>query len=72
MSKRYSEIFGRYYDGEDVLYISNNTQNFKYLQSGLCQGDILDIFAGDNKIIFAYRKSNNMNKLYKKWNNREL
>ena len=72
--KRYSQLFGKYYDGskERVLYITDITQNLKYWQTESIWGDLLDIFAGENRMVFVYRKSNNMQDLYEKWKNHEF
>ncbi len=72
--KRYSQLFGKYYDGskERVLYITDITQNLKYWQTESIWGDLLDIFAGENRMVFVYRKSKNMQELYEKWKNHEF
>lgn len=70
--RKYSKFLGKYYEGDDVWYITNMTQNAKYWEYGNIYGDIVDIFAEDGKMIFVYRKTNNMKKLYEKWNNHEL
>lgn len=70
--REYSEVFGKYYEGNDVWYISNMEQNFKYWKHGNIFGDLVDIFPGEERMIFAYRKTNNMKKLYEKWNKHEL
>lgn len=60
--KRYSQLFGKYYDGskEKVLYLTDINQNHKYWQTESIYGDLLDIFAGEERMVFVYRKSKNM------------
>ena len=72
--KRYSQLFGKYYDGskQKVLYLTDITQNLKYWQTESIFGDLLDIFAGEDRMVFVYRKSKNMQELYEKWKNHEF
>ncbi len=71
--REYSEIFKTEYDSEEVRYIPNMTQNYKYLNNSLSSGQLVDIFCGkDNKIVFAWKKSKEMSELYKKWCDHEL
>ena len=71
--REYSDIFNTYYDSEDVRYIPNMQQNYKYLSSPLSQGQLVDIICGnENRIVFVWKKSKEMNELYKMWCNREL
>ena len=54
--KRYSQLFGKYYDGskEKVLYLTDINQNHKYWQTESIYGDLLDIFAGEERMVFVY------------------
>lgn len=72
--RRYSQLFGKYYDGskQKVLYLTDITQNLKYWQTESIFGDLLDIFAGEDRMVFVYRKSKNMQELYEKWKNHEF
>lgn len=71
--KEYSELLGIYYDSEDVRYIPNMQQNYKYLHSGKATGELVDIICGNNdRLVFVWKKSPVMNELYAKWCNHEL
>ena len=71
--KTYSELFNTYYEIEDVRLIPNMQQNYKYLNSGKANNQLVDIICGsDNKIVFVWKKSKIMDELYDKWCKREL
>lgn len=43
-------------------------QNYKYLNSSLSAGQLVDIICGnENRIVFVWKKSQQMNELYKLW-----
>lgn len=43
-------------------------QNYKYLNSSLSAGQLVDIICGnENRIVFVWKKSPQMNELYKLW-----
>lgn len=43
-------------------------QNYKYLSSSLSNGQLVDIICGnENRIVFVWKKSKEMNELYKLW-----
>ena len=66
--KEYSDVFNCEYDTEEVRYIPNMAQNYMYLNSTLSKGQLLDIIPGQNKrVVFVWRKSKEMNQLYKLW-----
>lgn len=71
--REYSDIFDWEYETEDVRYIPNMTQNYKYLNSPLSHGQLVDIICGnENRIVFVWKKSKEMNELYKLWCDRKL
>ena len=66
--KEYSDVFNCEYDTEEARYIPNMAQNYMYLNSTLSKGQLLDIIPGQNKrVVFVWRKSKEMNQLYKLW-----
>ena len=71
--REYSDIFNTYYDSEDVRYIPNMQQNYKYLISPLSHGQLVDIICGnENRIVFVWKRSKEMNELYRLWCDRKL
>ena len=71
--REYSDIFNTYYDSEDVRYIPNMQQNYKCLSSPLSHGQLVDVICGnENRIVFVWKKSKEMNELYKMWCDRKL
>lgn len=71
--KSYSDLFDYWYDSEDVRYIPNMLQNYKYLDNPKSKGQLVDIICGsDNKIVFVWNKSKEMNELYDLWCKHEL
>ena len=41
--KEYSDLFQSYYESEDVRYIPNMSQNYKYLNSDKSNGQLVDV-----------------------------
>ena len=71
--KQYSNLFHMTYEDEEVRYIPNMQQNYKYLNSTKSQGQLVDIICGnENRIVFVWRKSKEMDELYKLWCERKL
>lgn len=71
--KEFSNLFQKEYDTEEVRYIPNMQQNYKYLNSPLSNGHLIDIICGENnKIVFVWDKSSDLDKLYQMWCKREL
>ena len=58
---------------EDVRYIPNMKQNYKYLNNPKSSGQLVDIICGkDDKIVFVWKKSPEMDELYRLWCDRKL
>ena len=71
--KTYSDIFGHWYEAEEVRYIPNMKQNYRYLNSGKCKDQLVDIICGnDDKLVFVWKKSEIMDELYSLWCKRQL
>ena len=71
--REYSDIFNTEYDSEEVRYIPNMQQNYKYLSSPLSYGQLVDIICGnENRIVFVWKRSKEMNELYRLWCDRKL
>ena len=71
--REYSDIFNKEYDSDDVRYIPNMQQNYKYLSSVLSNGQLVDIICGkENRIVFVWKKSKETNELYRLWCDRKL
>lgn len=69
----YSELFNCYYEADDCICVPNMQQNYKYLQSGKANGQLMDIVCGDNnKILFVWKKSEVTKELYDLWCLRKL
>ena len=70
---QYSDLFHTTYNDEDVRYIPNMQQNYKYLNSEKSNGQLVDIICGnENKIVFVWKKSQQMDELYRLWCDRKL
>ena len=70
---QYSDLFHTTYNDEDVRYIPNMQQNYKYLNSAKSNGQLVDIICGnENKIVFVWKKSKEMDELYRLWCDRKL
>jgi hypothetical protein len=71
--RNYSELFNKYYETEEVRFIPNMQQNYKYLNSGKANNQLVDIICGeDNRLVFVWNKSEVMNELYSLWCERKL
>lgn len=71
--KKRSNLLGIEYCTNDVRYIPNMKQNYKYLQSPISKGHLLDIICGENeKIVFVWDKSKELDSLYDLWCKRKL
>lgn len=71
-----STITGKEYnpDNSSVIYVVNVVQAYKYLQNGASE-DLVDILYTNTKndcLVFVFRKSQSIKKLYELWNNHEL
>ena len=71
-----STITGKEYnpDNSSVIYVVNVVQAYKYLQNGASE-DLVDILYTNTKndcLVFVFRKSSSIKKLYELWNNHEL
>lgn len=70
---QYSDLFHTTYNDEDVRYIPNMQQNYKYLNSAKSSGQLVDVICGnENKIVFVWKKSKEMDELYRLWCDRKL
>ncbi len=66
--REYSEVFNHYYNAEESLIIVNMKQNHFYLSSPLSRGKLMDVSPGrDERVIFIWKKSKEMNELYRQW-----
>ena len=74
--KTYSKLLNKYYDPENVIYISNFQQVYKYLNaSDEVAENLVDIlYSGTRKdcLVFVFNKTPIMQELYKKWQAHEL
>lgn len=72
----YSNLFKRYYDANNVIYISNLVQVHKYLNASeevsKCLVDILYSGTRNDCLVFVFEKTDIMKELYEKWKNHEL
>lgn len=72
----YSTIFQKYYDDSNVVYISNPTQVYKYLNASQsaakCLVDIIYSGTKNNGLVFVFEKTDIIKDLYNKWNKHEL
>lgn len=71
-----SKITGKTYnpDNSHSAYLSNLQQVFKYLCNG-AEDDLVDILYANTKnncLVFVFRKSENIKRLYDLWNKHEL
>ena len=71
-----SKFTGKEYnpDNSSVIYVANIVQAQKYLQNG-AEDDFVDILYTNTKnncLVFVFRKSPSIKKLYELWNNHEL
>lgn len=68
----YSQLRNCYYYDSEVIHISNIKQVQKYINAGVID-DLIDIKNGDNnKLVLVFKKTEQLHKLYKLWNKREL
>ena len=72
----YSRMFGKYYDSDKAIYITNFQQVYKYLNaSEEVAENLVDIlYSGTRKdcLVFVFNKTPLMQELYRKWQNHEL
>lgn len=68
-----SEVFGEEYDMDEVRFIPNMKQNYKYLAHPLSRGQLVDIICGaEEKLVFVWKKSKETKELYDLWCKHEL
>lgn len=72
----FSKLLNRYYDSDNVAYLTNLCQVYKYLNaSEEVASDLVDIlYSGTRKdcLVFVFNKSPLIKELYEKWKNHEL
>lgn len=72
----YSKLLNRYYDSDNVAYLTNLCQVYKYLNaSEEVASDLVDIlYSGTRKdcLVFVFNKSPLIKELYEKWKNHDL
>lgn len=68
-----SDLLKTEYEMEEVRLIPNMQQNYKYLNSGKANGQLVDVICGEeNKLVFVWKKSKIMDELYHLWCKHEL
>lgn len=74
--QRYSRLLNKYYDADNVVYITNFQQVYKYLNASeeVADGLVDILYSGTRKdcLVFVFNKSPLMQELYRKWNAHEL
>lgn len=72
----YSKLLNKYYDSDNVAYITNFQQVYKYLNaSDEVINELVDIlYSGTRKdcLVFVFNKTPLIKELYRKWNAHEL
>lgn len=73
--QKYSKILNKYYDAENVIYITSMLQCQRYLNNGAAE-DLVDILYSGTKredtLVFVFKKTPLIKDLYKKWQAHEL
>jgi hypothetical protein len=73
--QKYSKILNKYYDAENVVYITSMLQCQRYLSNGAAE-DLVDILYSGTKredtLVFVFKKTPLIQDLYKKWQAHEL
>lgn len=71
----YSKLLNKYYDDDNVVYITNMVQCSRFLNNGGVE-DLVDILYSGTKrpdtLVFVFRKTPLIRELYRKWQNHEL
>lgn len=68
----FSRLRNCYYDDNDVIYIVNMKQNYKYINAGIID-ELIDVINGkDDKLVLVWKKSERLKELYTLWNKHEL
>lgn len=72
----YSKLLNKYYDSNNVIYMTNLQQIYKYLNASEdVSENLVDIlYSGTRKdcLVFVFNKAPIMKELYRKWNAHEL
>ena len=72
---KFSTILNKYYDAENVVYITSMLQCQRYLSNGATE-DLVDILYSGTKredtLVFVFKKSPLIQDLYRKWKAHEL
>ena len=73
--QKYSKILNKYYNAENVVYITSMLQCQRYLNNGASE-DLVDILYSGTKredtLVFVFAKTPRIQELYKKWQAHEL
>lgn len=71
----YSNLFRKYYDADNAVYVVNMLQAAKYMKNG-GEEFLVDILCDKAKkpdtLVFVFEKAPLIRELYRKWNAHEL
>lgn len=73
--KTYSNLLGKYYDDENVVYLTNMLQVARYMKNGAHEYLVDILYDGTHRedtLVFVFEKTPLIKELYRKWNNHEL
>ena len=73
--RTYSKLLGRYYDNEEVVYISNILQVARYMKNGAHEFLVDILYDGvkrEDTLVFVFEKNALIKELYRKLNAHEL
>ena len=71
----YSKILNRYYDAENVVFITNMLQCQRYLNNGRAEDFVSILYRGAQlkvSLVFVFKKTPLVKELYRKWQAHEL
>ena len=70
-----SNLLGKYYDNENVVYLVNMLQVARYMKNGAHQYLVDILYDGtkrEDTLVFVFEKTPLIKDLYRKWNAHEL
>ena len=73
--KKFSQLLGKYYDQDNVVYLVNILQVARYMKNGAHQHLVDILYDGtkrEDTLVFVFEKTPLIKELYRKWNAHEL
>lgn len=73
--RKYSTLLKKFYDDDNVVYLTNMIQVARYMKAGAVEDFVDLLYFGTNRedtLVFVFNKTPLIKELYRKWQAHEL